>query len=151
MSLTSSTVIIWTSTHQTFECRNFKPNCSNHEMIERNYDVRCFFGIWFRYLKKSVYGPSVVSCSGGWSRIFAREGGFSKKYIVIFVDTLFFRSWLNWFFELSQSTEKSLFWPNFLHCRRNFEKKNRQKRRLNRPKKTFWKTMFFRRALPSQS
>ena len=35
----------------------------------------------------------------------------------------------SWFFELSQSTVLSLFWPNFLRRRQNFEKNRPQKQK----------------------
>ena len=58
---------------------------------------------------------------------FSRErGGFSKNF-EIFVDLFLGRP--NRFFQLSQSTVLSLFWPKFVRRRQSFEK-TAQKRRF---------------------
>ena len=54
----------------------------------------------------------------GFSRGGGGGGGFSKNYRIFFD---FFSRSTKLIFELSKSIKKSLFWPNFLRRRQNFE------------------------------
>ena len=70
-----------------------------------------------------------LSLGSGADLGFSRGGGGGADFQKIFenfVDLFFGRP--NSFFELSQSTVLSLFWPNFLRRRQNFEKIGQKRR-----------------------
>ena len=76
------------------------------------------------------------------------RGGFSIKKIENFDDLFFFLGRPNRFFELSQSSKKTLFWPIFLR-RRQFLKKQVKKAVFGQFLENLdKKTRFFWRALP---
>ena len=91
----------------------------------------------------------IICVVRGGSKIFSRGGGggFSKNFRKFWRSFFLGRS--DWFSELSQSSKKTLFWPNFLRRRQFLEKTGQKKLFLG----TFWKTLtkksrFFWRALP---
>ena len=51
---------------------------------------------------------------------FSRRGDCQKVF-----ENFIFLGRTSWFSELSQSSKENLFWPSFMHCRQNFEKKLR--------------------------
>ena len=83
------------------------------------------------------------------SRNFSRGADFQKSFENF--DDLFFLERPNWFFELSQTTIKTLFWPIFLRRRQNSGKQ--AKNSVSRPflENFDQKTAFFRRVLPPQN
>ena len=80
------------------------------------------------YASSSECSNHFLRKTRGGSRIFLRGGWFSKTMATFFLGRP------NWFSELSQTTIRTLIWPNFLRRSPIFEK---------RPKKaflgTFWK------------
>ena len=87
----------------------------NHEILENINEKVIDEYEWLVWVIDKCESGADLGFSRGGRRIF-------KKFSKI-LTTFFFLGRSDWFSELSQSSKKTLFWPNFLRRRQFFEKK----------------------------
>ena len=136
-----------------FSLKQNETNRIHHTLFFRkNFRIKKSIEVTTPYLSSTIIsqgwlGKTVFNESRGGSRIFSRGERIFKKFSKI-LTTFFFLGRSDWFSELSQSSKKTLFWPNFLRRRQFFEKTG-QKSRFWALFGKFWqKKRVFWRALP---